>query len=165
MTPINVWHKGRVEAIAYVDDADAAVIQGHRWLLNNWGYASSSFSGRTVLMHRIILNAKAGQIVDHLNHDKLMNVRSNLRICTQAQNITNQIKAGRVVGVGIHRKSGKWIAYISSGGKHTHLGLFESRRDAIRARFAAVLSYWRSQKLDCPEIIRQTYATALLESA
>jgi len=40
-------------------------------------------------------------------------------------------------GVSLHKKSGKWQAYIHTGKKMTHLGFFDDRLRAIRARQCA----------------------------
>ncbi len=42
-----------------------------------------------VQMHREILSARAGELVDHRNGDALDNRRENLRICSPAENVRN----------------------------------------------------------------------------
>lgn len=42
-------------------------------------------------LHNLIMNAPKGLVIDHKNHDTLDNRRSNLRICTRAQNNQNRI--------------------------------------------------------------------------
>lgn len=66
-------------------------------------------------IHRIILDAPRGTIVDHIDHDGLNNKRSNLRLVTQSQNQQNRPRANRnsksgVRGVYFHDKRGKWVA-------------------------------------------------------
>jgi hypothetical protein len=48
-----------------------------------------------ILVHRLIMDAKPGDLVDHRNHDTLDNRRENLRICTNAENLANCQKRRR----------------------------------------------------------------------
>lgn len=44
-------------------------------------------------LHRIITDAKKGQVVDHINHNTLDNRKCNLRICTASENSLNSYKS------------------------------------------------------------------------
>jgi hypothetical protein len=88
-------------------------------------------------MHREIMGAAEGQVVDHINHDGLDNRRCNLRVCSHAENVRNQRgqrgRSSGYKGVSRDRRLGKWRAQIWHNGKHTYLGLFESEAAAARA--------------------------------
>lgn len=43
-------------------------------------------------MHRVIMKAPVGQLVDHTNHNQLDNRKSNLRFATRSQNMMNRFK-------------------------------------------------------------------------
>lgn len=100
-------------------------------------YAVRKEGGRTVRMHRVIMAAPRGMVVDHINHDGLDNRRSNLRVCTHRENIRNQRgqrgRSSRYKGVSRDRRLGKWRSQIWHEGRHTYLGLFESEIEAARA--------------------------------
>lgn len=73
--------------VVLVDDDDFEFLSRFRWRLHNRGYA---FTGpRTLFMHRLILGARRGEQVDHVNRDPRDNRRANLRRCDQAQNMAN----------------------------------------------------------------------------
>ena len=73
-------------------------------------------------------------VVDHINGDPLDNRKSNLRICTQHNNLFNQKRGNKFGYKGVVKFfSGKYQAMIWDGKKNNHLGMFESKEDAARA--------------------------------
>jgi hypothetical protein len=94
-------------------------------------------SWTTTRMHRVIVQAKRGMDVDHINHDGLDNRRANLRVCSHAENIRNKRKSRGTSsiykGVSWHKSRGKWEAYIIVSGRKTHLGLYADEAEAARA--------------------------------
>jgi hypothetical protein len=87
-------------------------------------------------MHRVILDAQEGQIVDHKNGDRLDNRKENLRIANPSQNCWNSKLCTKNTsgykGVTYVKKTGKWAAQIHLKNKKISLGSFESRHDAAR---------------------------------
>lgn len=89
-----------------------------------------------VRMHRVIMAAKKGQQVDHINHDGLCNIRSNLRFCTNQENMRNRRpnknSTSKYKGVG--RQPGsvitKWRCRIRVDGRLIELGQFNNEIDA-----------------------------------
>lgn len=80
--------------IAFVDDDDAPWLSAYRWRLNSKGYAirSEYLNGKEVVlcMHRVIMNARKGEYVDHISGIKLDNCKANLRLCTASQNLADR---------------------------------------------------------------------------
>src|ERR1039457_4498915 len=81
---------------ALVDDEDFDRINAIKWTYQgNRGYAynmSALGTKKCVLMHRYIMSPKKNEQIDHINHDKLDNRKSNLRICSNTQNGQNKYK-------------------------------------------------------------------------
>ena len=75
-------------AYAYIDVEDVPLLQGYHFSLNSRGYAYDSTKG--VLLHRLIMDAKEDEIVDHKNHNTLDCTRANLRICSSSENNSNR---------------------------------------------------------------------------
>jgi hypothetical protein len=126
--------------VAIVDDADFEKLASHSWSLHITGYAyrSETTGGRQrmVLMHREIVTAPAGFVVDHIDGDRRNNVRSNLRVCTHAENLQNQrIARDNSVGrKGVRQApSGRFAAKICVNYRVTHLGTFATADEAAHA--------------------------------
>lgn len=85
---ITIHNKDGIIGHAKVSEDDYDTVCVIRWCLDQNGYVSSSI-GR---MHRVIMEAKDGEIIDHINNDHLDNTRTNLRIVTHSQNSQNKAK-------------------------------------------------------------------------
>ena len=127
---------------ALVDDDDFEELNKYNWYFSQ-GYATRhvTISGKRKLqgMHRFITNCPADMDVDHANHDKLDNRKSNLRVCSHSENNQNQqmrtkSKTSSVYkGVYFDKHANKWRAHIKLNYKDKHLGLFENEIDAAIA--------------------------------
>ena len=76
--------------------------------------------------------------IDHINGDSSDDRISNLRDISSAINNQNRyvpmcINKTGVLGVSLHKTSGKYRASIKLNGKQTHLGLFDNVEDAEKA--------------------------------
>lgn len=132
---------------ACVDPEDYAGLARHRWCAakqgNSW-YAVRSDHRRQVRMHRVVTNAAAGEVIDHIDHDGLNDVKRNLRPCNAAQNAHNQRpqkgRSSQYRGVCWHKRERKWFSRIHDQGRQRSIGLYDDERDAARARDAAAVA-------------------------
>ena len=102
--------------------------------------------GCTVRLHRVVIGAKAGELVDHIDRDKRNNARSNLRIASKSENGRNQSKRkglSQFKGVTWNKKSRKWQAQIRVSPSHyRYLGLYSDEHVAAHEyNKAAILHY------------------------
>ena len=88
---------------------------------------------RNVALHRILVDAPDGYLVDHINNDTLDNRKSNLRIVAHTLNCLNRAD---LVG-SIRKQGGKYCPVVSYQGHDYGLGTFDDFSHAAAARIAA----------------------------
>lgn len=101
-----------------------------------------------VVMERILgENIPDGLLVDHKNRNTLDNRRENLRLATKSQNAMNSElpnnNTSGYKGIDYRIKRKQWRARITVDGSVKHLGWFQSKEDAIKAREAAEMEYYK----------------------
>lgn len=121
----------------FLDAQDLPLIDAYIWAIRHRGYAACKAGGKSILLHRLIMSPKPGELVDHITGNTLDNRRANLRICTSAQNSKNQLlrvdNTSGFKGVRRHTSGAKWEALIKHNGKRHYLGLFDDPRVAAHA--------------------------------
>ena len=121
--------------VALVDDEDYECLARHEWrtLKNcNRYYAARS---RSILMHRVIMNAQKGQEIDHKDGNGLDNRRTNLRFCTRSQNNQNRRKtwgSSQYKGVSWWKRDNEWEVSIKHNKKQYHLGHYKDEIHAAK---------------------------------
>lgn len=109
-------------------------------------YIITKIRGKTVYLHRLILCAQPGEIVDHVNQDTKDNRTSNLRIATYSENCANKKKlpnkTSKFKGVCFDKLRNKWMATANKDGQHFYLGRFEKEEDAAKAYDKRAKEFW-----------------------
>lgn len=118
------------------DKQDFDLIKDHSWSLTN-GYPSSFIKGKFIYLHRLVLNPKTGELIDHINGNKLDNRKENLRLCTNQQNTFNSKKqkncSSKYKGVCWDKNKNKWLSQIRINEKHVQIGRYKNEIDAAKA--------------------------------
>ena len=114
------------------DEIDKPIIMSHRWIDNGNGYLVNRDKGKKVYLHRIILQAKKGQICDHINRNRNDNRRCNLRIVDIGTSVHNRNTINKINTIGVEPSSnGKtFCARIRRNGIRYYLGNFRTIKEA-----------------------------------
>lgn len=145
-TKAEVWIPLTQGKVAVIDFEDFEKVRHYSWTADlGWGdtwYAHGRAPGsrKVVLLHRVLMDAAPGEMIDHEDRDGLNNRRHNLRSATRVQNAQNKIKrqgASQFKGVCFEKSSGKWRVRITAGGCRKSLGRHTSELDAAIAYDAA----------------------------
>ena len=127
--------------VAWVDEEDVERVSRKKWraqVRQHTVYAHTTFKHQgtctDVLLHRFILQAKQGSLVDHVDGNGINCCRSNMRLCTWEENnrnrhISSSNKSGHK-GVRFDPRTGKYHARIWFSGKRISLGTFSSAEAA-----------------------------------
>ena len=127
---------------ALIDLEDVDKVKDIKWYLSH-GYAKNSNSN--LLIHRLVMDCPDDKVVDHINHNRLDNRKSNLRICTHQQNMMNSGKRQSNTGyTGVYwfDVTGKYVVKIGLNKKSIHIGYFDTLEQAIEARKQAEIEYF-----------------------
>lgn len=146
-----------------VDDADFDELSRFSWHAIIVGrqkkapYARATVAPHErAMLHRFLIPAGPGLVVDHINGDTLDNRRCNLRVCTEQQNRQNSAKYLTARGgapsspyKGVHLVKGgprarkiRWISFIYRDGKKTYLGRYVTAEKAARAYDTAAKQFF-----------------------
>lgn len=133
----------------HIDEEDYAWASKHTWSYHFAGYVARQGprpGRKKISLHRVIMKAKKGQHVDHINGKPWDNRRENLRFVTRSQQCFNSSKKRgtrtKFKGVTYHKQRGKWWARIHKHGKQISLGLFDTATGASKAyKIAAIKLY------------------------
>ena len=127
---------------ALIDIEDIDKVKNYRWCKHN-GYARNNDIGN---LHRFIMNAPIEMEVDHINHNRLDNRKSNLRVVTHQQNnmnkATTKSNTSGYPGVYWYKSRSKWQVGIKVNYKQIFLGYYDTLKEAIEVRKRAEIKYF-----------------------
>ncbi len=145
VTVILVQRKDGTSLEVLIDTEELVKVQEFYWCAmkrpNTWYIYAGTWdkekkkNGKHVLLHRLIMDAEPGTLVDHENRNGLDNRKQNLRKATDSENGANSVRKGdssKYKGVELFR-NGKWRARIKVHRKEIHLGYFHDEEEAARA--------------------------------
>jgi hypothetical protein len=140
--------------VATIDDEDWPLVAPYKWharrdVSTGRFYACTkewqpeTGKHKRIIMHRLIMGAKTGEMVDHRDRDRTLdNRRSSLRICDNARNQQNR---GPEAGTSKYKcvswisQKRKWRVRFKWLGKDYFVGYFKDEKEAALAYNAAIL--------------------------
>jgi hypothetical protein len=124
-----------------IDSKSRPIFDMFNWHISDTGYIvwRGILGGRkkTLRLHRLIVGAGDGDIVDHINRDKLDNRTSNLRVVDMVTNARNSDRYDNAKQYYFDKTKNRWCV--------------DSKRHGIRSL------YMESEK-DCKEYVKQLEA-------
>jgi 5'(3')-deoxyribonucleotidase len=154
-------------ATAIIDIDDVEKIKNYKWTArlnknNTKYYIFCKIDKNTIILHRYLLNIhnkKNNLVVDHINRNTLDNRKSNLRICTNQENLLNKellaTNTSGFLGIYYNKNDDNWCAEIKIKGFKCYLGAYETKEEALIARLLG-------EKLLCKEFAPQKHLYNLI---
>lgn len=120
-----------------IDTSNLDKLKNYKWYITKEGYA---LNRRVKFMHRFLMgNIDKNLYIDHINHNRLDNRLSNLRIVTAQQNAWNSSSfhgKSKFKGVKVVDSDSRYIYYTARGilnNKSIHIGEYETELEAAYA--------------------------------
>lgn len=152
---INSKKHGYFEAIIDIEDYNK--IKDYTWGIckhhnfNIYYVKSCKFVNRKLKQYqlqRIIMDCPKGYVVDHIDHNPLNNRKSNLRICTIAENGMNRKpnynNTSGITGVSWRENEQRWVAHFKTKEKK-FCKRFKTKAEAVEQRRVWEKTYWTEE--------------------
>lgn len=109
----------------YFSLEDLELVKKYKWCVKSHGYATNS--ANDLRLHRAIMGVTESDVfVDHIDGNRLNNMRSNLRICDRGENKVNSKPSNKLGVLNIRRLSGKWRVDFTNNGGRSFTDFFEA---------------------------------------
>ena len=134
--------KSEVMGHFIIDREDLKKIRYHKWRMSTnhriiTGNCTNK-SPRRELSRFLLDVTDANMVVDHINGDPSDNRKSNLRVCTQNENLFNKSfmsnSLSGIIGVIYDKKRRKWAPEIQKNEIRVHLGRYNELNEAVYVR-------------------------------
>ena len=141
--------------VAIIDECDSDLL-AHKWHALKTGHkpyvstnikVNGNWKGKrlhTLIAERILARPLTSkEVVDHIDNNPLNNRRSNLRVCSVADNAKNKgtYQKNRTGLKGVYSRDGKFRAQIQSNGVKYMLGTFDTAEEAYKTYCEAAKKY------------------------
>lgn len=111
----------------------------------NRGYRRGMIHHNSVYAHRAIWKLMTGvdiEEIDHIDGNRLNNTWKNLRIGIRENQKNCPRRHDNTSGhVGVVRRGERWIAQVGRNGTTIHIGIYDTKEEAIAARKQAEIGY------------------------
>lgn len=139
-----------------VSSCDYKILSKYKWWVKFSGinkeqiYIKTAFTingkQRYFSIHRFIMKPKIDEEVDHINGNSFDNRRSNLRICTTAENVRNSKKRKdtnhKYKGTVFVKRLNRWRARIQCNGKrYTSSRSYKTEKEAAEKYNEMAIQY------------------------
>lgn len=130
-----------------IDKVDYDKVKNYPISINEYGYAKITVNNKNMRLHRYLLDATDPLIfVDHIDHNKLNNSRSNLRLSNAKLNSQNKTKrvgsSSNYYGVAKHQ-DGTYRSYISKDNVRIYICNRKDEITSARLRDIYVLTHFK----------------------
>lgn len=109
-------------------------LNNFKWSMDK-GYVKCTSNLKERRLHRMVMLAQDGEIIDHIDGNPLNNCTSNLRVVTRSENQHNRLpnKFTRSGYKGVVKHGEKWRAQIRVAGKLKYFGFHTTPQLAAQA--------------------------------
>jgi HNH endonuclease len=93
-------------------------------------YVKQRINGKIVRLHRLILEVKPGEIIDHINRNTFDNRRENLRVVSSSGNAQNRVYKSKTGVRNVHKQGNRFRVILKIDGKMKHFGYYGTLEEA-----------------------------------
>lgn len=147
-----IAHDGFMECVVknrrsfLFDEEDLPLVKAGTWTVGRDGYVLGQDGDKRIRFHRMIMEVKDDEVIDHINGDPSDCRKENLRIATQHQNSMNHSlnrnSTTGFKGVCLDKRYNKYMAHIHPDRKMIFLGYFDTPVEAALAYDKAASFYF-----------------------